>query len=36
MKNPSVAQLIKAYFATYFLMNAACALMKLLLALAEE
>jgi hypothetical protein len=36
MKNPSVPQLVKAYFATYFLMGAACALMKLLLALAEE
>jgi len=36
MTNPSALQLIKAYLATYFLMGAACALMKLLLALAEE
>ena len=32
MNNPSALQLIKAYLATYFLMAAACALMKIFLA----
>jgi len=36
MKQPSVSQLVKAYFATYFLMGAACALLKLLLIIADE
>jgi hypothetical protein len=31
MTNPSSLQLIKAYLATYFLMAAACALMKIVL-----
>jgi hypothetical protein len=36
MKNPSALQLVKAYFATYFLMGAACALLKLLLIIADD
>jgi hypothetical protein len=36
MKTPSALQLVKAYFATYFLMGAACALLKLLLIIADE
>jgi len=36
MKNPSALQLVKAYFAAYFLMGAACALLKLLLIIADE
>jgi hypothetical protein len=36
MKKPSALQLVKAYFAAYFLMGAACALLKLLLIIADE